>query len=136
MPPRKLAAAPAVEPEEFDYDLDALVVEEELAPPFRFRWGGKTFEMPLMLAMSLADQLDLESANANDSMRIIMGDAFDDLMAAKGPDGKPLSAGRAKGLIAAWLKHQGLEPGESQASSRSSANTARPSRRTSRSGRR
>ena len=124
-------------PDEYDYDLDALVVEEENAPPFRFRWGGKMFEMPLMLAMPFEDQLALENATLQESMRVIMGSgAFDELMGTLGPDERPLSTGRIKALIEQWHRYQGLEPGESQASSRSSANTAGRSRRTSRSGRR
>jgi hypothetical protein len=122
--------------EEFDYDLDALVVEEESAPPFRFKWGGKPFEMPLMMAMPFEAQLALEEANITDSMQIIMGDAFDELMATPGTDGELMSTGRAKGLFEAWHKHQGLDLGESKASSRSYGNTARRSKRTSRSGRR
>lgn len=127
-----------IEPDErVDYDLDALVVEEEDAPPFRFRWGGKPFEMRLAGALPLSEQLSLEEMSTEDSMRLLMGeDSFSELVdTLGGPDERPLSTARMGELIRQWKRHQGLEPGESRASSRSSGNTARQSRRTSRSGR-
>lgn len=86
--------------------------------------------MPLMMAMDFKDQLALESATVEESMQIIMGDDFDRLVA------EPISTGRMRKLIEAWHRHQGMEPGESLASPRSSANTARRSKPTSRSTRR
>lgn len=126
-----------IEPDEVDFDLDLLTVEAEDAPPFTFRWGGKTFEMPLMMGMPFEDQLALERATVEESMRLIMGDAtFDELVVTRGgTDERPLSIGRMSELLTRWNRHQGLEPGESRASSRSSGSTARRSRRTSRSGR-
>ena len=116
--------------DEYDYDLDALVVEAENAPPFKFKWRDEVWHMPLMNAMPFRDQLDLEAATVEESMRLIMGeDQFERFIA------EPISTGRIRGLIETWQRFQGLEPGESQASSRSSANTARRSRRTSRSAR-
>lgn len=116
--------------DEYDYDLDALVVEAENAPPFKFKWRGEVWQMPLMNAMQFRDQLDLENATVEESMRLIMGeDQFEQFIA------EPISTGRMRDLIAAWQRFQGLEPGESAASSRSSRSTARPSKRTSRSGR-
>jgi len=118
------------EPDDYDYDLDALVLEVETAPPFRFKWRNEPWEMPLMQAMDFADQMALEEATVEQSMRLIMGsDQFDRLLA------EPISIARMEGLIRAWHRHQGLEPGESRASRRSSGNTARRSKRTSRSGR-
>lgn len=119
------------EPEEqYDYDLDALVVEAENAPPFKFKWRDQVWEMPLMDALDFGDQLALEEATVERSMQLIMGeDQFTQLIS------EPISTGRMRGLIEAWQRHQGLEPGESRASSRSSKNTARRSKRTSRSGR-
>jgi hypothetical protein len=116
--------------ETFDYDLDALVVEEENAPPFRFQWRGEIFEMPLMMGMDFKDQLALEAATVEESMRLIMGGDYDRLVQ------EPISIGRMKALIEAWHRHQGVEPGELVASSRSSVNTARRSKPTSRSTRR
>jgi len=116
--------------DQYDYDLDALEVEAENSPPFKFKWRGEIWEMPLMYAMQFRDQLDLENATVEESMRLIMGeDQFDRFIA------EPITTGRMRDLIAAWQRFQGLEPGESPASSRSSANTARRSKRTSRSAR-
>ena len=53
--------------DEYDYDLDALVVEAENAPPFRFKWRGEVWEMPLMMAMPFSDQLALEDATVDAS---------------------------------------------------------------------
>ena len=119
------------EPEEqYDYDLDALVVEAENAPPFKFKWRDQVWEMPLMDALEFSDQLALEEATVERSMELIMGEEqFAQFIAG------PISTGRMRGLIKAWQKHQGLEPGESRASSRSSKNTVRQSKPTSRSGR-
>lgn len=119
----------------FDYDLDVLIVEEEDAPPFSFKWGGERFEMPLMMALPFADQLELEELTTEESMRQIMGDDdFTRLLTTKGgPKGEPPSTGRMKALIEAWHRHQGLEPGESQPSPRSYGSTAGRSKPTSRS---
>jgi len=127
-----------IEPDErVDFDLDMLVVEDETAPPFRFRWGGQIFEMQLMAAMPLTEQLELQEMTTEQSMSQILGeDTFERLITTKGgPAGEPISTGRMRELIAAWHRHQGLELGESQASPRSSRSTVRRSKRTSRSGR-
>src|SRR5262245_19477516 len=116
--------------DQYDYDLDALVVEAGNAPPFRFKWRDEVWEMPLMMAMPFNDQLALEGATVEESMALIMGaEQFDRFIA------EPISTGRMRDLIATWQRFQGLEPGESRASSRSSANTARRSKQTSRSAR-
>jgi hypothetical protein len=124
------------EEEQYDYDLDALVVDAESAPPFRFKWRGEVWEMPLMNAMPFQDQMDLEEATVEQSMGLIMGEEqFARFMLAGTPAKPPISTGRMRELIDQWHKFQGLTPGESRASRRSSGNTARPSKRTSRSGR-
>jgi hypothetical protein len=118
------------EEQKYDFDLDALIVEAENAPPFRFKWRDEVWEMPLMNAMPFRDQLDLESATVEESMSLIMGEEqFERFIA------EPISTGRMRDLITAWQRFQGLEPGESQASSRSSRSTVRRSKRTSRSAR-
>ena len=118
------------EVDEYDFDLDAVVVEAEDAEPFRFKWRDQSWSMPLMDALDFSDQLALENATAEESLRLIMGsEQFDKFIA------EPISTGRARELIKRWRKWQGLDEGESRASSRSSASTARRSKRTSRSGR-
>jgi hypothetical protein len=121
---------------EVDFDLDALVVEDEDAPPFTFKWGGKRYELPLMKQLPFHKQLLLETVTDLEAVSILVGEELArELAETKGADGRTLSIGRFGELFNAWFKHQGLEPGESLASQRSSGNTARPSKRTSRSGR-
>ena len=116
--------------DDYDFDLDSLVVEAEGSKPFVFRWREQSWEMPLMDALDLSDQLALENATVEESLRIIMGGEQWDRFIAE-----PISTGRTRALIKQWRKWQGLNEGESRASSRSSVSTARRSRRTSRSGR-
>lgn len=119
------------------FNLDALLVEEEDAPPFTFVWGGKTYHMPLMPQLPFERQLALETATDLQAVGIILGDDLANDLADTlgGPDKRPLSIARFGRLLDAWFAHQGLERGKSPASSASSAPMVRPSRRTSRSGR-
>lgn len=140
MPPRKRVNAVAVPvdlDEQFDYDLDALVVEDEEAPPFRFKWGGRVFEMALLAALPVTVQTDLENATVEEQLRLVIGDdEYGELVTIMGANGRTMSTGRMRDLINAWLSHQGLAPGKSQPSSSSSVSTVRRSRPISRSGRR
>jgi hypothetical protein len=118
------------EEQKYDFDLDALVVDAENAPPFKFKWRDEVWEMPIMNAMPFRDQMDLETATVEESMELIMGEEqFRQFIS------EPISTGRMSDLIEEWHRFQGIKPGESRASRRSSGNTARPSKRTSRSGR-
>jgi hypothetical protein len=140
MPQRKRVTAVAVPvdlDEQFDYDLDALVVEDEDAPPFRFKWGGRVFEMALLATLDVQVQTDLEGASIEEQLRLVIGDeAYSELITIKGAGGRVMSTGRMRDLVKAWMAHQGLEPGKSPDSSRSSASMVRRSRPTSRSARR
>jgi hypothetical protein len=123
--------------QQFDYDLDALIVEDEDAPPWRFKWAGKVYEMALMATMPVQTQLDIEGAPIEDQMRLILGDVeFADLISVKGAGGRAMTAGRMRDLVTAYMEHQGLVRGKSDSSPSSSGNTARPLKRTSRSARR
>lgn len=122
---------------QFDYDLDALIVEDEDAPPFRFKWGGRVFEMALLATLPVQVQTGLEGATVEEQLRLVIGDdEYSELVSIPGPSGREMTAGRMRDLVKAWMSHQGLEPGKSQPSSSSSASTARRSRPTSRSARR
>lgn len=113
-------------PEEFD--LDALELEDENADPFRFTFRGEKYEMPLMMQMDFSDQLALEDATLSDSLEIILGtEQFKRLLS------EPVSTARMKALIERWQEFQGLEPGKSESSRRSSARMGGRSKRTSRS---
>ncbi len=104
----------AVRSEAATFDLDALEVEDEHKPPFRFAYRGDTFDLPVAAAMPWQDQVQLEKAGQLESLRLIMGDVQFERFRML-----PMSAGRLGKLIEAWLKYQGLKPGESAASSRS-----------------
>lgn len=94
------------------FDLDALEVEDESKPPFEFTYQGDKFTLPVAAAMPWQSQLALESANQRESLRLIMGDEQFDRFSAL-----PMSSARLGKLVEAWLRHQGLNPGESPASS-------------------
>ena len=54
MPPRKRVdglAVASIAPEQYDFDLDAALVEEEDSEPFRFKWSGEVYELPLLAAL-------------------------------------------------------------------------------------
>lgn len=140
MPPRKRiddAPVAAISSAQYDYDLDAALVEEENSEPFRFKWGGEVYSLPLLAALPADEQIEFENQPVVDQMiRLLGADAYERLTTEPGADGRKLSMGRLRDLVDAWLAHQGLERGKSPASSDSSANTARRSRPTSRSGRR
>ena len=54
------------------FDLDAVVVEEEDAPPFQFTWGGDTYEIPIMAALPFDTQLALETATDLEAVTILL----------------------------------------------------------------
>ena len=124
------------------FDLDAVISDEP--EPFRFTWGGQSFELPALLAMPIEQQL-----RAIDAIDSLNGEAGKDAGAIAavmttilGQDllgrlnaAKPLPAVAVMRLLSAWMEHQGVAPGKSQDSSESSASTATPSKATSRSGR-
>jgi hypothetical protein len=89
------------------FDLDALEVEGEDAPPFEFTYKGEKFSMPTANAMAWQDQLALETATEAGALRLILGDEQYDRLAKL-----PMSSARMAKLITAWQGHQGLKPGE------------------------
>lgn len=127
------------------FDLDALVLEEE-AEPFRFTWGGKQFSLPPIIGLPVDRQIavvdavaTIDKADATQLLgvvRLIVGDEMlKELSATKGSGGQVMSTLRLMRLIGAWMNAQGATPGKSPDSSESSASTAPPLKRTSRSGR-
>lgn len=88
------------------FNLDALEVEGEDAPPFEFVYKDEKFTMPAATSMPWQDQLALEGADQMGSLRLILGDQFDRFKAL------PMSAARLGKLLEAWLASQGLKPGE------------------------
>lgn len=118
------------------FDLDALAVEQEEAEPFRFTWGGKTFELPTLLQLPLDRQLQIAETGADlAAVRLVLGEKMIAELSRTpgGPGHRPMSAPRMMKLLEAWFAHQGTSRGKSPASSRSSASTATRSKPTSRS---
>lgn len=135
---RKPTAAAVIAPEQYDFDLEAAVVDEETSEPFRFKWAGRVYSLPLLAALPITEQLRFEDMPINEQLVELLGEAEYEALTTTpgGPLNKPISAGRMRELLNGWLAHQGLTPGKSPDSSRSSASTAPLSRPTSRSGRR
>lgn len=99
--------------EPFDFNLDAVKAEVDLAP-FRIHWGGRRFEMQHLEALDIWGLL--EAAEGGDSAAMVgafreaLGDQWEDFRKIKLPQYK------LKALFTAYREHCGLEPGESDAS--------------------
>ena len=80
---------------------------------------------------------NLKTLTPYQAERLLDGDALEILPGVLGDDAwavvKALPVAALTGLIADWMTHAEVEPGESPASSPSTASTARPSKQTSRS---
>lgn len=112
------------------FDLDALLDDNEEREPFAFKWDGEEYELPPVR--------DMRAVGAISAGRI-----YDGLLLLLGPEQwariqaspKVLSAPKLRKLLDAYSEYiDGLNVGESSASSSSSKSTARRSTRTSRSG--
>jgi len=123
------------------FDLDAAVAITA-GEPFRFTWGGKPFELPRVLDLSIDRQLALVGAvDTIDATKAVPADLLNVFNLVLGEDllkelsaTKPLSAVGLIALLNAWMEFHGQDLGKSPASPASSARTARPSKQTSRSG--
>jgi len=122
------------------FDLDAAIADES-SEPFRFTWGGRTFELPSLLDRDIREQLrliatveqldDKEPGRVLEAMELIVGaDVLDQMRELR-----PVTARAVMALITAWMDHEGDALGKSAASTRSSGATATRSKRTSRSAR-
>jgi hypothetical protein len=110
------------------YDLDAAAAEI-IREPFRFRYGGREWEFAHMAdvdwrVISDADTGDMDAVKK--AFKIALGDQ------AKEFDKLPQPISVMNNLFSRWLKHSGLNEGESLASLDSSGSTAGPSNRASR----
>lgn len=107
------------------FDLDAAIAEAE-GEPFEFTFGGEKYRLPY--SPDLRAVAAMEQGKLTDAMRLLLGsEQWGRLLAADAVFNIPAF----ESLMAAYMKHCGLEPGESKASSPSSESTARPSKRTS-----
>jgi len=105
------------------FDLDALESEGE---PFHFRHGGEDYELPpdpdIRAAVAQGE------GNVLKALELLLGEEqWERILASDAVlDSKKFNA-----LMAAYEKHIGASMGESEASTRSSRSTGRPSKRTS-----
>lgn len=110
------AALKAVGPKADVFDLDALEVEGQ-GRPFPFRHAGRDYTLPALgdVDWRLAPTIE---ADAHAAMRALLGDEeYEHLV----EQAMPIKKSRA--LMQAYLKAQGLEPGELPASTDSSGST-------------
>jgi hypothetical protein len=96
------------------FDLDALAVEAESAEPFRFRWDGHEFALPLLQQMTWQDSVAYfaDDATPDAKLRRLLGAPQYEQFTAK-----PMSTARLNALLDAWFAAQGTSAGESVASS-------------------
>jgi hypothetical protein len=97
----------------FDFNLDAVQAEVDLAP-FRVHFNGRRFEFAHMEGLDIWDLVEHAEGGEVKAMigvfRTSLGDQFDDFRKVKLPQYK------MKALFGAYRKHCGMEPGESDAS--------------------
>lgn len=110
------------------FDLDAYVAEHRQTP-YRFRYGGQTFELPHASdtdwrVTEAADKGNVEAIRTlfRRGMSPEQWERFEQL---------PQPAKGMGELFRRWQAHAGMKPGESPASPGSSESTARPSTRRS-----
>jgi hypothetical protein len=97
------------------FDLDA-VEAEAAGERFEFVFGGRTYSLPHLQdidrsLLNAADQGDV--AAMQEAFRSGLGDDYDEF------NTQPMKLRSLNALFQAWTEHSGLQPGESQASTRS-----------------
>lgn len=97
------------------FDLDA-VEAEAAGEPFEFVFAGRTWTLPHLhdidrKLLNAADQGDI--AAMREAFRTGLGDDYTEF------DAQPMKLRSLDALFRAWTEHSGLNPGESQASTRS-----------------
>jgi hypothetical protein len=106
-----------------EFDLDALVAEAR-KEPFRFRYGGRSFELPHASDMDWRAVEAAELGNyaaLRELFRFGLAEQWEAFEKLHQP-------AKAMGeLFRRWQAHAGVRPGESQGSADSSESTAEPS---------
>lgn len=109
---KKTPARPDDQP--FDFNLDAVKAEVE-STPFVVHWNSRPFSFAHMQDLDCWELLAAadggEAAAVTGSLRLALGDQWDDFRS------KPLPQYKLMPLFRAWQKHCGMEQGESSASS-------------------
>lgn len=92
------------------FDLDA-VASEAKGDPFTFRWAGEEWTLPPVKSVDWRDARALERGEIEAAFPKLMGAEQFNRFATHRLDIDGLGK-----LVAAYMKHQGLTPGESEAS--------------------
>lgn len=111
----------------------ALIGREERRDPWRPVVGGVEWQVPHIADLEIGAQLAVESCHVVPLTHVLRTVG----LRVEGDETVPDGDGMAEAVLSchregvtafvvAWLAHGGLEPGESLASSRSSASSARP----------
>jgi hypothetical protein len=99
------------------FDLDALAHEAN-GEPFRFRFGGEDYELPPH--MDIRAVAAMSAGRLDDALRMLLGDAqWTRLQASP----EVFDQHKLLALFNAYGAHSGMTPGESSASTGSSAST-------------
>ncbi|MFE2497082.1 hypothetical protein [Streptomyces scopuliridis] len=97
----------------FDFNLDAVQSEVQLTP-FRVHYDGRRWEFAHMEGLNIWDLVEAAEGGEVSAMtgvfRISLGGQWEDFRKLDFPQYK------MKALFAAYRKHCGMEPGESEAS--------------------
>lgn len=102
------------------FNLD-IVADEEARTPFEFTLNGKEYRVPHAADLTLGQQLDIQAQTHKVLREVAEVRAGDEWKPAGGEIARAILAlkgAKVGKLLAAWLAHAGVEPGESKASSR------------------
>lgn len=108
------------------FDARQYVADLGLEPYLFTDMDGTVRQLPNMKSLTTADATRIYDGDAMEVLPTVLAEEAWAAITAM-----PIAA--LPGLIADWVKHAEVTPGESEASSPSSASTARPSKQTSRS---
>lgn len=109
----RTATSKPADDQPFDFNLDAVRAEVDLAP-FRVHFDNRRWEFAHLQDLDIWDLV--EAADGGDmsavtgAFRLALGDQYEDFRKVRLPQYKMMP------LFKAWQRHCGMEPGESQAS--------------------
>lgn len=104
-------------PTKKSFDLDAYAAKDP-APPFTFTFRGRDWELPSMQELDAWHLLDAAGKGDQQAtlevIRLAFGDSYDEFRATG-----PIPQRVLNGLFEQYMKHSGIQPGESAASTSS-----------------
>ena len=97
-----------------------IIADEEARTPFEFEMDGKVWRVPHVVDLTIGQQIDLDSGRVHKVLRDVAEIQDGDDWKPAGGEAARLILGmksaRVGKVLAAWLAHAGMEPGESGAS--------------------